>query len=543
VALVGAALPVSGRSQTSFNMSLVANVPLTTSTDVSADGNLVFVGRSAAGVSIVDVTNLASPVVLSTWRHPTFSQVTNAVRPLDGYLYVSNEGGEPYGLFILDLAVPQSPSLVTGIGPPPFPQLVHNLWAVNNHLYLSGYGKFGGNVVVDVTNPATPEYVTVIPTGIHDNTVVGNTLFIAGGFDGTFLYDITNPASPIQLSHFTATTPDTMYYSHIAWPIDGRYVIQSEEVQRPPQGYGRGSYRVVDFADPQNPVAVFRWYSENAKDNPNITPHNVYVVGQFAYLSYYQDGVRVMDVSDPREPVEVGWYDTYPEPAISLFQGCWGVYPFQGDGRIFASDRSHGLFILSFNGARKSTLQGTVRDALTLLPIPGAGVKTLTANASTFSGPLGSYTLKTGSGTHQVRATAAGYHPAVETVVLTDLGTQVHDFLLIPNSVAVEDQVGDMRASEVRLRLAATPNPAPSGRTAIRITVPGDQAGLPLEIGIYSAAGVRLRTLAREAARAGEHVLPWDGTDEAGHPASAGVYLVRLQVGARVESAKIVLAE
>jgi len=524
-------------------MSLVANVPLTTATDVSADGNLVFVGRSAAGVSIVDVSNLASPVVLSTWRHPTFPQVTNAARPLDGHLYVSNEAGEPFSLFVLNLSNPSSPNLVAAVGPPDFPQLVHNLWAVNNHLYLSGYGDFGGNVVVNVANPASPQYVTTINVGIHDNTVIGNTLFIAGGFEGTYLYDITTPAAPIQLAHFTTQTPDTMYYSHIAWPIDDRYVMVAEEVQRPPSGYGRGSFRVVDFADPQNPVPVFRWYSENAKDNSNITTHNVYVVGQFAYMSYYQDGVRVMDVSDPLEPVEVAWYDTFPEAAISLFQGCWGVYPFQGNGRIFASDRSHGLFILSFNGARKSTLQGTVRDASTLLPIPGAGVKTLTANASTFASPGGTYTLKTGSGTHEVRATAPGYHPATETVVLTDLGNTVQDFLLISTSVGIEGDGAGERATEVRLRLAATPNPTRSGRTALRITVPAGQAGEPLEVAVYSAAGVRLRTLVREAARTGEHVLAWDGTNAAGRRVGAGVYLVRLQVGGRVESAKVVLAE
>jgi hypothetical protein len=72
-ALVGAPPPAA--AQSNFNMSLVANLPLTTATDVSASGNLVFVGRSQSGASIVDVTNLASPIVLSTWVHPTNPQV------------------------------------------------------------------------------------------------------------------------------------------------------------------------------------------------------------------------------------------------------------------------------------------------------------------------------------------------------------------------------------------------------------------------------------------------------------------------------------
>lgn len=524
-------------AETSFNMELVSQLPLSTSTDVSAAGDLVFVARESAGVSIVDISDPASPVLLTTWRHATAPQVTRDVRPLAGYLYVSNEAGGPDGLFILDLRVPASPTLANALGfRRGFPENVHNLWAANDHLYLSGLGPNGGNVIVRVADPEMPERLASLQVGVHDNTVAGTTLFIAGGFDGLYLFDVADPANPLELSHYTSTTPDTAYYAHNAWPIDDRHVLLGEETQIPPDGFGHGSLRVIDFADREHPVPVARWYSENARDDPLITVHNIYVVGVFAYVSHYQDGVPILDVSDPREPVEVGWYDTYPEPPQSLFEGCWGVFPFQWNERILASDRTHGLFVLRFNGARKATVEGTVRDDLTGEPIPGARVKTLTGNRSVQAGGDGAYVLKTGAARHELEARATGYLPASAEVLLADLATARKDFLLTSVGIGVEEG----GVAEPALRLAVSPNP---GRTApsFRVSVPPAAAGTPLELAVYSAAGVRVSTVLRQSAVSGTRSFRWDRRDEAGRRLAPGVYFARLRLDGQVAVQKVVL--
>jgi hypothetical protein len=60
---------------------------------------------------------------------------------------------------------------------------------------------------------------------------------------------------------------------------------------------------------------------------------------------------------------------------------------------------------------------------------------------------------------------------------------------------------------------------------------------------IYSSAGHLVRTLAeREAFAAGSASLSWDGRDDTGTGMPSGVYLVRLEIGARVLTEKIVLA-
>jgi hypothetical protein len=60
-------------------------------------------------------------------------------------------------------------------------------------------------------------------------------------------------------------------------------------------------------------------------------------------MSYYVDGTRVLDISDPTNPVEVGYFDT--SDLTGLFDGNWGTYAYLPSGYIISSDRNNGLFI------------------------------------------------------------------------------------------------------------------------------------------------------------------------------------------------------
>jgi hypothetical protein len=73
--------------------------------------------------------------------------------------------------------------------------------------------------------------------------------------------------------------------------------------------------------------------------------------------------------------------------------------------------------------------------------------------------------------------------------------------------------------------LAVFPNPA-TRTVAVRYSLPRKATA---SVGIYDAAGRLVKGLAQGPASAGEHRLRWDGTDQAGSPASRGVYYCRLQ--------------
>ena len=57
--------------------------------------------------------------------------------------------------------------------------------------------------------------------------------------------------------------------------------------------------------------------------------------------------VRVLDIGDPENPVEAGYFDTTsPGADKSGFVGVWSIYPFFESGSVLVSSRSGGLFVV-----------------------------------------------------------------------------------------------------------------------------------------------------------------------------------------------------
>jgi hypothetical protein len=63
-----------------------------------------------------------------------------------------------------------------------------------------------------------------------------------------------------------------------------------------------------------------------------------------AYISWYWDGMLVLDISDPYNPVEVA---RYTEPGTDY----WGVYKETNSPWIYGSDRNGGLSVFKEYGA------------------------------------------------------------------------------------------------------------------------------------------------------------------------------------------------
>ena len=66
-----------------------------------------------------------------------------------------------------------------------------------------------------------------------------------------------------------------------------------------------------------------------------------------AYQSNYVSGLRVLDISDPENPVEVGFFDTVPFGDNGPgFGGSWSNYPFFESGTIVVTSSREGVFLL-----------------------------------------------------------------------------------------------------------------------------------------------------------------------------------------------------
>src|SRR5262245_54380351 len=129
-------------------------------------------------------------------------------------------------------------------------------------------------------------------------------------------------------------------FTHNAWTTeDGTHLLTTDE-------NSGASTRVWDITTPSLPQQSGAYKSEEA---PNAIPHNVFVDDHdLAYISHYTAGVRVVDVSDPTDPVEVAFFDTVPQHDGPIFDGCWGVFPFfpNSPELVVASDMGTGLYVL-----------------------------------------------------------------------------------------------------------------------------------------------------------------------------------------------------
>ena len=131
------------------------------------------------------------------------------------------------------------------------------------------------------------------------------------------LLDVSDPARPAVLGR-TGVLPGVV--QGVAVSGSHAYVAA-----------GDGGLRVVDVSDPAHPREV------GSCDTPGEA-WGVAVSGSYAYVAAGDAGLRIVDVSDPAHPREVGSYDT---PGSAWDVAVSGSY-------AYVADRDGGLVMLRF---------------------------------------------------------------------------------------------------------------------------------------------------------------------------------------------------
>jgi hypothetical protein len=110
----------------------------------------------------------------------------------------------------------------------------------------------------------------------------------------------------------------------------------------------------------------------------------------------------------------------------------------------------------------------------------------------------------------------------------------VHDSVVVSPFTGVADQRGLPKVFSLD-RVAPSPS---VDRAVVRFGVP---RRTPATVRIYSAAGTVVRTLCSSALAPAYYSLVWDGRDDKGCLAGAGVYLVRFEADGFAATCKLVL--
>lgn len=230
------------------------------------------------------------------------------------------------------------------------------------YLYLA-HIRHSGWTILDVTDPSAPDKVNFIP-GPDLAGQVTLKLQVAGGLmitalqqafpflhgtswddpyeEGIYIWDVRDPARPEFISKWHTGGGLGV---HRFFYDGGRYVHLTASCR----GYTGFIYRILDIADPKNPVEVGRWWNpaqwkpgyleqdETASGDPLLAMLEImfhgpaYPKGNHAYLGYGGAGMVVLDISDITLPRIVGQLEHHPPLAGKLSGArCHTVVPLSG---------------------------------------------------------------------------------------------------------------------------------------------------------------------------------------------------------------------
>ncbi|HYH95840.1 LVIVD repeat-containing protein, partial [Hyalangium sp.] len=162
-------------------------------------------------------------------------------------------------------------------------------------------------------------------------------LYVSHWSYGLAVSDVSNPRSPKRLGNYAYAEATTRT---VAVGTIGNRTLAFEA------GEAWGAHlRVLDVSAPDvliTEVAGFQL-------RPEVSIRSLTLSGTRLYVAHYQDGLRVLDVSNPNEPRQVGyfnaWRETDKDRGVSFFEGVSDV-AVPGDGYLYAVDTSRGLLIL-----------------------------------------------------------------------------------------------------------------------------------------------------------------------------------------------------
>ena len=199
--------------------------------------------------------------------------------------------------------------------------------------------------VYSLENPLSP---SIIFSGFDDLSEVHDFEFkesvgiLNCGFQGIRVYDFSIPEAPIYLNNLEFYQ-EQGYNHQGSLSEDGSTYVFADETP---------GTRIKKCTVAENyGLQVQQLFG--AENTPyDKTAHNIKVLGNLAYVAYYNDGLRIYDLRN-NPPNEIAAYDTHTDLPGNEFSmwGAWGVEARASNNQVLISDRISGLYLFEFDRA------------------------------------------------------------------------------------------------------------------------------------------------------------------------------------------------
>ncbi len=326
---------------------------------INADGNRAYLANWDAGLVLLDISDVTNPTLVSVALDPTSEDGevnSHAVWPSeDGSIVI--EGEEDFAPFATAFTIDTGPAA----GP----------YGAAEGAFTTPIFTLPGQVMTGVTTYvglgcgpiSAGSGIALIQRG-DCRFDLKATNAIAAGYSGMVVFNAPGDDSFFTMGGNSRDIPGLMVghstglvIAGVAMTTDLVIGATGEEVTASVVPDGWSGYRIWDYTDPSNPVLASTFNTVCSADpiaeicDPagTYSAHNVIVETNsdddvIAYISWYTDGILVLDITDPYNPVETGRFGT---PATEF----WGVYKVPGEEWIYGSDRHGGLWVLQELGA------------------------------------------------------------------------------------------------------------------------------------------------------------------------------------------------
>ena len=332
---------------TTFQVDLHDNIMITALARSSANWGGDEKKPSEEGIFIWDISNPVDPKRITHWKTGSGGTHRNGY-PGGKYAYLTASQPEFQGriLLILDISDQKRPKEAgrwwmpgqkkgeTATGPVGG---LHGPAMVDGSRVYLGWGR--SVVVLDTSDISSPKLVGRLDfpalKGVHDVLPI--------------------PGKPMLFAHSEGIAGDTPASTPCDEPLNFSGMIDIKDPTKP---------RLMSmFPTPVPPKGLP--YSNFCDKGGRFGPHNtnleyhlpdVEKTSNLIYVTYFNAGLRIFDIQDPRQPTEVGWFIPptptkrgTPIPSGTLVNQTEDVLV-DTRGNIYITDKQWGVFILRYTG-------------------------------------------------------------------------------------------------------------------------------------------------------------------------------------------------
>ena len=438
----------------------------------------------------------------------TYSAYT-ALFDLQGrpYLYTANS---ELGIVVFDISDVTQPVPVDTLLPAAFGGLKPtHLWLDSTHLYAS-LGGFQGlipqNAGIVLLDIQTPSQLTIVSQwdsaafrqGAAIVQVVDDYAYIGAMEEGLLIVDISDKSAPRFVSQVVPNPNFPRVPGIFSKPNARGMAIDGDVLWL---CYDAGGLRAIDISDKKNPIEVAQYINGAMDSLTQSAYNNAVAVGDYLYIAIDYCGLEVVNIQRADSPYTVAWYNPW-----DCMPSTWSGSPGHTNQLVVSSDGK----LLFMSGGDSEVLAFDISTPTSITPI--GALAHVGDSLVTWGMDMRGHQLALAC------VDVSGvFIPNVSPYYSDYGGIQLYEWQELTTALA---------PAVTPFSLSLSPNPF-SQTATLHLTL---AASATIQIDIYDASGRHLTSRNAAQLREGNHEISLPMA-----PLSSGLYLIQVQVGEEIK--------